>query len=135
MRFVVAQIGARRGYAVPAILENAGLLERFYTDMTSDARFGTLLMKYGSLLGRGNAVTTFGGRRVPESIRAKTTTFPWLTLWFGCRRTLSGSDPADRFREHLRLNTALGCAAARQGFGYATHLYSIMVWCVPSIHI
>jgi hypothetical protein len=37
MRFIVAHIGARRGYAVPAILQRAGLLERFYTDVCANA--------------------------------------------------------------------------------------------------
>jgi glycosyltransferase involved in cell wall biosynthesis len=32
MRFVVAQLGARMHYGVPQILEEAGVLERFYTD-------------------------------------------------------------------------------------------------------
>jgi len=36
VKFIVAQVGARRGYAVPTILEKAGMLERFYTDITGD---------------------------------------------------------------------------------------------------
>ena len=36
MRLIVAQIGARHGYAVPEVLEQAELLERFYTDICAD---------------------------------------------------------------------------------------------------
>jgi hypothetical protein len=39
-RFIVAQIGARHGYAVPALLEQAGKLERFYTDLCGDVGWG-----------------------------------------------------------------------------------------------
>jgi hypothetical protein len=34
-KYIVAQVGARRGYAVPAILESAGMLSRFYTDIAA----------------------------------------------------------------------------------------------------
>jgi hypothetical protein len=34
MSFVVARLGARRHYTVPRILQSAGLLEHFYTDIT-----------------------------------------------------------------------------------------------------
>jgi hypothetical protein len=33
MSYAVAQLGARRHYAVPRILHGAGLLDRFYTDI------------------------------------------------------------------------------------------------------
>src|SRR5471032_1620007 len=34
MTFAVAQLGARRHYAVPGILQSAGLLEHFFTDIS-----------------------------------------------------------------------------------------------------
>ena len=42
MKFLVAHIGARRAYAVPAILEKAGLLDRFYTDFCLGKGCGNL---------------------------------------------------------------------------------------------
>ena len=43
MRFIVAHTGARRGYAVPLILQRAGLLERFYTDVCASVGLGKLV--------------------------------------------------------------------------------------------
>ena len=45
MRFIVAQIGARHGYAVPEVLDRAGMLERFYTDMCGDIGWGRRLAR------------------------------------------------------------------------------------------
>jgi glycosyltransferase involved in cell wall biosynthesis len=131
MRFVVAQIGARRGYAVPAILEKAGMLETFYTDVTANAGLSKWLAKCGYLSPSKSAAAKFSGRRVPESIRGKTSTFPWRAFWFACRRVLSCSDPASRFRQQLHCSSALGFAMARHGFGKATHLYSMLGECGP----
>ena len=122
MRFIVAQIGARRSYAVPAILEQAGLLERFYTDLTAEVGPGRWLVKCGPLMGLRKAARRLAGRRVPQSIRAKTVTFGWPTLWLAWNRMLYERKPATRFRQQLRWNRALGRAMVRHGFGKATHL-------------
>ncbi len=131
MRFIVAQIGARHGYAVPSILHKAGLLERFYTDLTADVGLGRWLVKCGPLLGLKTAAKKLASRRVPEPIRAKTTTFAWPTLWFTCQRSLAENDPVTRFRQQLRWNRALGQAMIRRGYGNATHLYSMLGECYP----
>lgn len=127
----MAQIGARRGYAVPAILEKAGLLERFYTDLTADVGLGKWLVKCGPLMGFRRAARRLAGRRVPQSIRSKTTAFGRPALWFACNRALCERDPAARFREQLRWSRALGLAMVRHGFGEATHLYSMLGECGP----
>jgi len=131
VRFVVAQIGARRGYAVPAILEQAGLLEHFYTDLTADVGLGRWLVKCGPLMGFGRAASRLARRRLPECIRGKTTTFAWPSLWFGCNRALCERDPAEKFREQLRWDRTLGSAMVRRGFGQATHLYTMLGECAP----
>jgi hypothetical protein len=71
MKFIVSQIGARRGYAVPDILARAGMLERFYTDLAGNVGVGRILSALPLLNGRFRALA---GRRVPETIRAKTAT-------------------------------------------------------------
>jgi glycosyltransferase involved in cell wall biosynthesis len=116
VKFGVAQIGARRGYAVPAILEKAGMLERFYTDLASD-----------------NLVTSLvaPSRRLPPNIHTFTRTFPWLTLRRAVRRKLRPLGPAEAFRDSVRFSNALGRAMARSGFGEATHLYSMLGECAP----
>ena len=131
MRFVVVQIGARHGYAVPAILEKAGMLERFYTDMTADVGFGRWIMKCAPLMGFRKAAMRLAGRRVPDSIRTKTTTFARPGFWFACHRVLGKSDAAARFRHQLSWSRALGSAMVRRGFGNATHLYSMLGECGP----
>lgn len=42
-RILVAQIGARRHYAIPSILERAGLLASFHTDLTASASWLRLI--------------------------------------------------------------------------------------------
>ena len=131
MRFVVAQIGARRDYAVPLLLEQAGLLDRFYTDLAANVGLGRWLVKCGPLMGLGRAARRLAGRRVPEAIRQKTSAFANPTFWFACNCALCGTDPGARFREQLRWNRALGAAMVRHGFGRATHLYSMLGECAP----
>jgi glycosyltransferase involved in cell wall biosynthesis len=116
VKFVVAQIGARRSYAVPSILEKAGILERFYTDLTGDNPVTKLIAP---------------SRRLPSNIRSFTWTFPWLTLRHALRRKLSPLGPSDTFRESVRFSNTLGRAMARSGFGDATHLYSMLGECPP----
>jgi glycosyltransferase involved in cell wall biosynthesis len=128
VRFVVAQIGARRGYAVPAILEKAGLLERFYTDITGDNGIasGAALLPF---LGKG--AQRLVARRLPPNIRSLTTTFPGLSLWGALRRAMGEPKGAGAFRKSVQFSNALGHAMVRRGFGEATHLYSMLGECAP----
>jgi len=93
VKFIVAQIGARRGYAVPAILEKAGMLERFYTDITGDIGLGELFSAAAVLPLLGRPARRLAGRRLPGNIRAKTTTFPGISLTHGLRRAFTKHDP------------------------------------------
>ena len=126
MKFVVAQIGARRSYAVPAILEKAGLLERFYTDVTGDRKLAGL----GPFL-PGKGAERLAARRLPSNIRPLTQTFPRLSLLRALRRKLRPLGPVDAFRESVRFSNALGRAMVRRGFGDATHVYSMLGECAP----
>jgi len=130
-KFVVAQIGARRGYAVPAILEKAGMLERFYTNITGDVDLGKFCSAAAVLPFLGKPARRLAGRRLPSNIRAKTITFPYLTLVDILRRALIKGNPVASFRGAMRFSNALGRAMARQGFGYATHVYSMLGECGP----
>lgn len=133
MRFVVTQMGARRGYAVPFILERAGLLEHFYTDFAGNVGLGKWLVKCGPLLGRRAAARRLAARRVPDSIKSKTVTFGGQHFWHACAQRLCAADSKNRFREQLRRSRALGSAMIRHGFGRATHLYSMLGECGPVI--
>jgi len=131
VKFVVAQIGARRSYAVPAILEKAGMLERFYTDITGDNGFAAFASAAATLPFLGNAAQRLAGRRLPENIRSRTTTFRARSLLRALRRAIRPPDVVDAFRESVGFSNDLGRAMVARGFGEATHVYSMLGECAP----
>jgi glycosyltransferase involved in cell wall biosynthesis len=131
MRFIVAQIGARHGYAVPAILDAAGLLERFYTDICGDIGWGRRIAGARFVPGLRPRLSRLAGRRLPGAIRGRTRTFGWPTCHHAWRAGRTRSDPAAAFREHLRFSDALGRAMAGAGYGAATHIYAMLGECAP----
>src|ERR1035437_1798876 len=120
MKFIAVQIGARRGYAVPAILEKVGMLERFYTDICADVGLGKWLCAGRGLPVIGSKLQRLAMRRLPPEIRDKTRTFTATMLRHGMKSMFNGKNPADRFREQLRWGRDLGDAMTRAGFGEAT---------------
>jgi glycosyltransferase involved in cell wall biosynthesis len=131
MKFIVAQIGARHSYAVPAILEKGGMLEHFYTDITSDVGLGALLSAGVFLPFVGKTARQLAGRRLPMNIRAKTTTFSGRSFIHALRQVAISRDPAAAFRESMRFSEALGRTMSHRGFGNATHIYSMLGECGP----
>src|SRR4029077_6326271 len=65
------------------------------------------------------------------NIRAKTTTFPGISLVHALREAMVTRDPAAECREGVRFSNALGMAMQRHGFGSATHMYSMLGECGP----
>jgi glycosyltransferase involved in cell wall biosynthesis len=126
MKFIAIQIGARRGYAVPAILEKAGMLERFYTDICADVGLGKWLCAGRGLPVIGGKLQRLAMRRLPPEIRDKTRTFTAPMLRHGIKLMFNAKNPADRFREHLRWGCDLGNTMTRAGFGSATHVFSML---------
>jgi glycosyltransferase involved in cell wall biosynthesis len=131
MRFIVAQIGARHGYAVPAILEHAGLLERFYTDVCGDVGWGRQVARARCIPGLRSSLSRLAGRRLPRALRGRTRTFGWPVCHHALRAARPQWRPAAAFREHLRFSDALGGAMTRAGYGAATHVYSMLGECAP----
>jgi glycosyltransferase involved in cell wall biosynthesis len=123
-KYVVAQIGARRGYAVPEILASAGMLSQFYTDVCGNVGLGRVLA-----LGRmfSTDLARLANRRVPITVHPITRTFPFLTALHICRWR-GGSDWSNEaiFRANLEWQCELGKAATRYGFRDATHLFSML---------
>jgi glycosyltransferase involved in cell wall biosynthesis len=68
---------------------------------------------------------------LPLNLRAKTTTFPGISLVHSLREALTARDPAAECREGVRFSNALGMAMMRRGFGNATHMYSMLGECGP----
>jgi glycosyltransferase involved in cell wall biosynthesis len=120
--FIMAQIGARRGYAVPAILASAGMLETFYTDICGNAGFGRALSLTGSALPGGARLE---GRRVPASVLPRTKTFPLRTLVHIVQDRFNGGDRQSRYRSQCEWQRSMGQAAARN-LSRATHLFSML---------
>ncbi len=126
MKFIVAQMGARRGYAVPLILEKAGMLERFYTDICGNVGFGKLLAAGSFLPGVGLKLSKLNNRRLPAEICSRARTFALRSLKWWARTAYSSGDSTERFRQDTLGTLEIGRAAAQCGFGRATHLYSML---------
>jgi glycosyltransferase involved in cell wall biosynthesis len=108
------------------ILEKAGMLERFYTDLAGNMGVGKWLVKCGPLLGYRRAAARLAGRRIPEPIQGKTVTLGGLSVWQSCVRSLRYVDQSAWYRAQLCSSHAMGSAVIRRGFGQATHLYSML---------
>jgi glycosyltransferase involved in cell wall biosynthesis len=130
MRLAVAQLGARRNYAVPVVLAAAGMLERFYTDVAGNAAWVRHLQRPLSRLPRNNPLARLAARRLPAEVRDKATTFPIRSLAHAVALRLLPT-PERRFRAHLRHTARLGEGMARHGYGNATHVYSMLGECGP----
>lgn len=132
-KYIAVQFGARRAYAVPTLLEQAGLLERFYTDLCGNAGIGRLLSTLPTPLQRG-ALKRLARREVPENIRAKTITFPLQTFHHFLRQSTGKYQSAagdDILWEAF--DTELGQAMIKRGLGQSTHIFSMAGECKPFI--
>ena len=133
MKFIAVQTGARRGYAVPVILQKAGMLERFYTDLCGNVGVGHWLARGARLPGIGPKLQRLAGRRVPVEIRDRTRSFSGPDLRWCWRAAWAGKDPTTRFRLDSQRGLELGRSAVRSGFGEATHLYAMLTEFLPLI--
>lgn len=125
-RFVVAQTGARRGYAVPLLLKQAGMLERFYTDVCGNAGWGRWLVPGGVLPWVGAKIRRLANRRIPEAILRDTVTLARPNIEWLFRSLWASKDPTEQFRIDVRRIQSLGDAVVALGFGRATHLYVML---------
>lgn len=86
---IVAQLGARMHYAVPAILQRAGLLERLYTDIYAPRLpkpFGALTARYGP-----PSLRRWLGRSPVDIPEEKITSFDAMGLEYIWRRRRAAS--------------------------------------------
>ena len=79
-----------------------------------------------NLPGIGPKVLRLSRRRLPETIRSKTRTFNAIVLWATFQQWRNRRDANARVRESLHFNRAFGDAVVREGFGGATHLFSML---------
>jgi hypothetical protein len=107
------------------------MLDRFYTDITGDIGLGGVFSAASVLPLVGKSARRLATRRLPFNIRAKTTTFPGISVVHALREAMVARDPAAACREGVRFSDALGMAMMRRGFGSATHMYSMLGECGP----
>jgi glycosyltransferase involved in cell wall biosynthesis len=122
MHIAVAQIGARRHYAIPAMLWRAGLLEALYTDLCRET---PLLRAISAVTPRGlrpAALERLLGRHVPDVPADRIRSFPWFALR---RMTQSGRarTPDDRYRCWLDANREFGERVVACGLSGADAVY------------
>lgn len=132
-KFIAVQLGARRGYAVPSILEKGEMLETFYTDLCGNVgMLGYLLnLVPKSLLKR--RLKNLYGRQLPKNLLGKTVTFPCLTLRYEFHKKLLNSNIATRMNALGDFADRMGNAIVKKGFGDATHYFSMFGECTPAL--
>jgi glycosyltransferase involved in cell wall biosynthesis len=124
-RFIAVQIGARRNYAVPSILEKAGLLEALYTDLCANAGLGAAIDRFCPQSLRRGAINRLLNRRVPSNIQEKVHTFDEITLRHIVRQKVAGDNSIKQHQALTLFNQEFGRALISQGLGKATHIFSM----------
>jgi glycosyltransferase involved in cell wall biosynthesis len=118
---VVAQMGARMHYAVPAILARAGLLERLYTDIYAP-RLPERLK--AAALQHGPAPVRRWLGRVPADIPSgKIVSFPAMGFEYYRRRRFAGT-PGSMTAAHLWAGREFCRRVIRTGLGNANSVYT-----------
>jgi len=133
IQVAVAMLGARMHYAVPRLLHEAGLLDRFFTDSyIGNKPWLEAALRVVPAGMRANAVERWLGRKDAVLPPEKVTSFDRLGLWFGWARQCSTSlvatnevfhEAAVRFNQKI-LQVGLGDAGVVWGFnGWALELF------------
>lgn len=124
-RFIAIQVGARRNYAVPAILEKSGMLEAFYTDLCADAGLGKWLDCYYPDRLRNSTLKRFLNRRVPENLKDKVRTCDVASVKYLLKQRFAEADPIKQHQILIEFVEEFGQAAIQKGLGKATHVFSM----------
>ncbi len=121
-RLLVAQLGARMHYAVPRMLEEAGLLERFYCDICAVKGWPHLLGLIPAAL-RPKALRRLAGR-VPHGVpTSKMTAFTQFGTRYAWRLAAARSSAEVR-RVHLWAGKEFSQRVALRSWGQATGVYT-----------
>lgn len=123
---IVAMIGARRHYAVPRLLHEAGCLERFFTDIyIGNKPWLSGALRALPMRARPKVVQRWLGRTDAELPPDKVTSFDAIGLWYSWALSRAKGDAdrrnlfeqvAGRFNESI-LRHGLGSADVVWGFG------------------
>lgn len=122
MTWIVAQLGARTHYSVPNVLHEAGLLERFYTDIYAD--YGLLpLLRHWPVQLRPSSMRRLLGRVAARLPRERVVSYPMFGLMYYARRSVA-ADRGALGRVHLWAGAEFGGRVVRDGFGEAHAVYT-----------
>ncbi len=122
MKILVAQLGARRHYAIPRILDQAGLLERFVTDIHANSRIVRMVRRCVPSRFQPGGLRRLAGRMITNVAPEKIRDF----AWFGISRILksrTARTTAQQYAAWIRDNREFGNAVCRMGFGQADTVY------------
>jgi len=124
LRFAVNHMGARMHYAVPALLEQAGMLQAFYTDIVGDQGVVGLLDHVIPHKLRSRPMRRLFGRKVPVEVPDhKVRTLPGQAL---SSFALSRLPPPLRPHfPHGKVESQLRRRILRDGFAGANAFYSV----------
>ncbi len=120
-RVIISQLGARMHYAVPRILDAAGELEHFYTDICSSQGWPALLRRLPSSSLPGS-VRRLCGRTVEGVTPQRVTSFPLFGLRLARRRLAMHTQTAETAAV-LWGAPRFARLCIRQGFKDATGFY------------
>lgn len=124
-RVIAVQTGARRNYAVPSILEQAGLLEAFYTDLCANSGLGAMLNRTLPPALRRGALRRLLNRKLPDNLIGKTRTFDLPALKYLVGRRAGTNDILKHYKSLMTFHDDFSQAMISEGVGQATHVFSV----------
>lgn len=122
MRIAVAQLGARRHYAIPAMLHSARMLDRFYTDICANTPGVRLLKSFWPRVIQPGGVRRLFARDVLGVPASKIECFPSFAVKRITRRESHGS-PGELYQAYLSANREFCRLVAGRGLGKADTVY------------
>lgn len=122
VRYSVALLGARMHYAVPRMLQSAGLLDRFFTDMPI---LNPAVRRLAQIVPSGlypHSLRALIDRRIDDVPRSAITSFPLFGARYAWRRRRAG-DLSEQMRAYLWGGTEFCRCIVRYGLGRAGGVY------------
>lgn len=124
-KVICIQTGARQNYAVPSILQGAGLLEALYTDLNADIGLGAILRKTMPSFLKKGAVARLLNRNLPDGLINKTYSFDYPAFKYAIRQYLSSTNVEASHQALSKFDYDFSQALIRQGTKNATHVFSM----------
>ena len=120
--YIVAQLGGRMHYAVPRIMQQAGILQCLYTDINASNGWASFLRGLPLIL-QPVALRKMLGR-IPVGVSdSRVSSFDLLGVAYALRLRLARSN-ADQTRTHLWANELFGKKIIAKGIGDASAIYT-----------